>query len=481
MPEILCPLQDAAESIPDQPAIIAPHRQYTFREYHEYVAGAAVKLRKVGITEGDILAVALPRGTPSPILFNALFRIGAVAFPVNTRFPGQYLLEVLQKVRCRNMVVPYGASVTTVHGRLFAFAPHDIVEDRLEALPGQARVSLERPATIILTSGSAGPPKAALLSYGNHYHSARLSNRNIPVEPGDRWLISLPLYHVAGIGVLFRCLAGGAAVVLPSAKEELKDAIPKYDVTHVSLVSTQLYRLLQDESAIQAARGLKAILLGGGPLSEPLLRKAYDAGLPIYTSYGLTEMATQVTTTRPGDTFEKLLTSGRPLAPEDVRIAPDGEIQVRGAALFLGYVDDSRIHRPLTEDGWFDTGDLGNWDADGYLRVTGRRDNMFIAGGENIQPEEIEQRLCRLDGILQAIVVPIEHPEFGAAPVAFIRLAERTSLNGATLAARLAEELPKYKVPRHFFLLPVDDMAPDAKLSRQNLIARARRLVEAQA
>ncbi len=478
---MLCPLQDAAESIPDLPAIIAPHRQYTFREYHEYVAGAVVNLRKVGIAEGDILAVALPRGTPSPILFNALFRIGAVAFPVNTRFPAQYLLDVLQKVRCRNMVVPYGASVTTVHGHLYAFAPHNIVDDRLEALPGQARVSAERPATIVLTSGSAGPPKAALLSYGNHYYSAQLSNRNLPVAPGDRWLVSLPLYHVAGIGVLFRCLLGGAAVVFSGANEELKDAVPKYGVTHVSLVSTQLYRVLQDESAIQAARGLKAILLGGGPFSEPLLRKAHDAGLPIFTSYGLTETATQVTTTRPGDPLAKLLTSGRPLAPEEVRISPEGEIQVRGETLFLGYVDDSRVHRPHTGDGWFATGDLGNWDADGYLRVTGRRDNMFIAGGENIQPEEIEQRLCRLDGILQAVVVPVDHSEFGAVPAAFVRLADHASLDGGALAARLTEELPKYKVPRHFFLLPVDDMAPEAKLSRQDLIARARRLVEAQA
>lgn len=480
MPEITCPLQEMAASLPDAPAIIAPHRQYTFGDYHAYVSGATANLRKAGIGEGDLLAIALPSGTPYPLLLMALFRMGAVACPMNTRFPAQYLLEVLERIRCRNMVVPYGASVTTVYGRLFALAPHDIVDDRLEGLGPSMVLSPDRPATIVLTSGSSAAPKAALLSYGNHYYNAALSNQNLRVGPGDRWLMSLPLYHVAGIGVLFRCLLGGAAVVFPASNEGLDKAILKYQVTHVSLVATQLHRLMQSTEGVTALSRLKAILLGGGPVPEPLVRRAFEAGLPIHTSYGLTEMATQVTTTRVGDPLNCLLTSGYPLHPDTLRIGPDGEIQVRGNSLFMGYVEGNEIRRTLTAEGWFATRDLGALDEQGYLRVVGRRDNMFIAGGENIQPEEIEACLCRIEGILQAVVVPVAHEEFGATPVAFLRLDGSPRIEAERYLQTLVKQLPKYKVPRYFFPLPEAEGISETKVSRKELIAHAQRLVQAE-
>lgn len=477
MPEILCPLQEAAERMPHAVAITAPHREYTYREYHEYVTGTAANLRKAGIGEGDILAIALPPGTPYPMILMALFRLGAVAFPVNTRFPAQYLLDVLKRVHCRNMVVPYGASVTTLYGHLYALAPHDLVDS---PCPSSARYSVAtgRPATMVLTSGSTGDPKAALLSYGNHYHNALLSNQNIPVEPGDRWLMSLPSYHVAGLGVLFRCLLGGAAVAFSSSRESLPEAILSSDATHLSLVPTQLWRLLQEAESVDTLRGLKAILLGGGPAPEGLIRRACEAGLPLFISYGLTETATQVATTRPADPLDRLLTSGRPLDPVGVRISSEGEIQVRGDTVFLGYVEGSELRRPLTEDGWFATGDLGVLDEQGYLRVTGRRDNMFIAGGENIQPEEIEAHLQQLENIVEAVVVPVENDEFGTIPAAFVKVKGNGAFNEAVFTRHLAGRLPKYKVPRFFFPWPGEDVTQlDAKLPRHELASKAQRLI----
>ncbi|HPO11858.1 MAG TPA: o-succinylbenzoate--CoA ligase [Candidatus Hydrogenedentes bacterium] len=477
MGELACPLQEMAQGMPEAPAILAPHRSYTYRDYHEYVSGAVANLRKAGLSEGDLLAIALPPGTPYPILLMALFRMGAIACPMNTRFPAQYLLETLERIRCRNMVVPYGASVTTVYGRLYALAPRDLVDDRLVSAVGDATVDLERPSAIVLTSGSAGPPKAALLSYGNFYRNAMWSNENIPLGVGDRWLMSLPLYHVAGLGVLFRCLLGGASVVFPASNENIEKAIRKYEITHVSLVATQLYRLLQTPEGRSALKPLKCILLGGGPLPESLIRKAHMEGLNIFCSYGLTEMATQATTTRPGDPINKLLTVGKPLRPGTVRLSPEGEIQVCGDSLFLGYVEGNEISRTLTEDGWFATRDLGAWEFNGYLKVIGRKDNMFIAGGENIQPEEIESCLCRQEGVLQAVVVPVEHEEFGATPVAFVRLEEGRKLMPEDLQHALAPHLPKYKIPRYFLPLPENDPFTDVKVSRKELITHAYHLL----
>ncbi len=176
-------------------------------------------------------------------------------------------------------------------------------------------------------------------------------------------------------------------------------------------------------------------------------------GLPIHTSYGLTEMASQVTATPPGASREELRTSGRPLPHREISISEEGEVLVRGETLFTGYVKGDIIDRPLDVDGWFHTGDLGGLDADGFLRVRGRKDNLFISGGENIQPEEIEAALCRLDGIEDAVVVPVPDMEFGFRPVAFVRTTGG-SVETEDLARALEPTLPRFKIPVAFYGWP---------------------------
>lgn len=469
----LCPVHLAAHRMPEAPAIIAPHRTYSYLEYHEHANGAAANFRKAGMSEGQVVAIALPPGVPYPILFTGLWRLGAVACPLNTRFPAQYLLDVLKRIRCRDIVVPYGASIITVQGKLFALAPKDVVEDRLTGSSTPATIPAERPTVIVLTSGSSGPPKAALIGFGNLVHNASLSNRNIRIEPGDRWLMSLPLYHVSGLGVLFRCALAGAALVFPAANESLHVSIARYGITHLSLVSTQLYRLMRDPEAVKELRRLKAILLGGGPIPESLLRRAVEEGLAVYVSYGLTEMATQVATTRPGDPIDRLLTAGRPLEPENLAIGENERILVRGPARFLGYVNGSALERPFNDQGWFVTGDTGELDAQGYLIVKGRSDYMFVSGGENVQPEEIEQHLAEAPGVLEAIVVSAPHPEFGAVPVAFLRMDAVYPLDETALREALLKCLPRYKIPKKFLPWPEDlDMA-GIKPSRRMFTDRA--------
>jgi O-succinylbenzoic acid--CoA ligase len=192
--------------------------------------------------------------------------------------------------------------------------------------------------------------------------------------------------------------------------------------------------------------GLKAVLLGGGPVSPSLVDRALSRGLPVHTSYGLTEMASQVTTTRPGASHEELLTAGRALAHREVRVSEDGEILVRGETLLAGYVEDGGASLSTDGDGWYRTGDLGELDDRGYLRVTGRRDNLFVSGGENIQPEEIEASLLRLEGVEEAVVVPVPDPEFGERPVAFVRRGKGMG----EPARELEKVLPRFKVPKTF-------------------------------
>ena len=158
------------------------------------------------------------------------------------------------------------------------------------------QIDLDRIATIIFTSGSTHEPKAAVHSYGNHHYNAVASNKNIPLAPADRWLLSLPLYHVGGLGILFRSFMAGAAVVIPRNRKNLVEDIKRYDVTCVSLVSTQLNRMLNDHGNVQTLAKMKAILLGGGPIPSRLYREARKNKLPVYATYGLTESSSQVAT-----------------------------------------------------------------------------------------------------------------------------------------------------------------------------------------
>ncbi|HEX4993191.1 MAG TPA: hypothetical protein VFV45_08145, partial [Rubrobacteraceae bacterium] len=133
----------------------------------------------------------------------------------------------------------------------------------------------------------------------------------------------------------------------------------------------------------------------------------------------------------------------------EVTVSEDGEILVRGETLFAGYIEGEAVDRPLDADGWFCTGDLGEVDENGYLRVQGRKDNLFVSGGENIQPEEIEEALIQLDGVEEAVVVPVSDPEFGERPVAFVRMGRRT-VEPEALAPALRQRLPGFKIPVAF-------------------------------
>jgi O-succinylbenzoic acid--CoA ligase len=403
-------------------------------------------------------------------LLLALIRAGCVACPLSTRLPPGGVAPLLEKAACRALIssdeeLPEATGVRKLR-------PEELLAD--EPARGQPseplHIALDRPSTIVFTSGSSGAPKAALHTFGNHYYSALGSNANIELALGDRWLHSLPHYHVGGLSILFRCLLAGATVALPEPGAPLGEAVA--GATHVSLVSTQLLRLLREDFD---PGELKAILLGGGPIPPPLIDEAASRGLPIYTSYGLTEMASQVTATPPGASREELRTSGRPLPHREVAISGRGEILVRGETLFAGYVEGDSVHRPLDADGWFHTGDLGELDDNGYLSVRGRKDNLFVSGGENIQPEEIEETLSGLDGVQGAVVVPVSDPEFGARPVAFVRAVEGGA-DRETLTRALEEVLPRFKIPVAFYPWPGEAWGRGIKVDRASFRERARRL-----
>ena len=397
-----CPLRSAALASPEAPAILDARGAVSYADLDALVSAAEVRLAAFGLSTGDRVALYLPKGAGYLTLLLALMRSGIVACPVSTRLPAGSVVPLLEKVSCSALISDDKDLIDAAGSTLRNLQPETLLEEGAtspDRIGETCEIQLDGPATIVFTSGSTGTPKAALHTYRNHYFNALGSNENLALASGDRWLHSLPLYHVGGLSILFRCLISGAAMALPEADAPVGESISRLGATHVSLVSTQLLRLLGEDDDPQ---GLKAILMGGGRIPEELVEEALARGLPIHTSYGLTEMASQVTTTPAGAFREELRTSGRALPYREVRVSGEGEILVRGRTLFAGYARGTDLDPSRDDEGWFRTGDLGELDDEGYLRVTGRRDNLFVSGGENVQPEEVESALLRLEGVQEA-------------------------------------------------------------------------------
>jgi O-succinylbenzoic acid--CoA ligase len=460
-----CPLRAAALAAPEAAALAGPHGVTSYEELDRMVSAAALRLGEE-FEPGSRVALYLQRDERYVALVLALIRAGHVACPVSDRLPPRGAVQLLQRAACSALISEDEELLRTAGTDLRRPRPEALLRDG-EQREEPTAIPLERPATIVFTSGSTGVPKAALHTFGNHYYNALGSNANIALRPGGRWLHSLPLYHVGGLSILFRCLLAGASVALLQRGTSLAEAIAGLGATHISLVSTQLLTLLQENADLG---GLEAVLLGGGPVPFSLVDEAVARGLPVHTSYGLTEMASQVTTTPRGASLEELRTAGRVLPNREVSISGEGEILVKGSTLFAAYVEGEKLDRPLDAGGWFHTRDLGELDENGYLRVLGRKDNLFVSGGENVQPEEIEEVLSGLQGVEAVVVVPVPDPEFGHRPVAFVRMAG-DAVRSENLARSLEPVLPRFKIPVAFHEWPEE--SGGMKLDRDSFRERA--------
>lgn len=450
------------------PAIITEKGIISYGEFIDSVLSLSNSLKGLGIKEGEKIAILSENSPEYVMLIIAIIASGAICVPINIRWPEKRIKEALEKIGC-NLVISSRSINLNVGKKVF----FDQLKEGKKY--GSLDFDLKRDSTIIFTSGSTGDPKPVLHKLENHYYSAIGSNENILFEKGDVWGIFLPLYHVGGMSIIFRAIISGAAVAITEKKIPILDAISNLKITHISLVPTQLYRMLKEKDSIDTLRRLKAVLIGGSPIREAIIRKAKEMELPIFTTYGSTEMASQVTTTRPNDTLEHLLTSGRLLPYRELKIE-DEEILVKGKTLFKGYLYRDGLIKPFSEDGWFRTGDIGYLTEDGYLVVKGRKDNMFISGGENIHPEEIEDKLIQIEGILDAVVVPVEDEEWGKRPIAFVYWEGKGEMDEKRIKKVLEKELPKYKIPDRIF--PIPENYKGMKLSREYFKGLAKRIVE---
>lgn len=454
------PLVYQAENIPEVVAVVDCNREINFSHLKSLLANYVSFLEQLKLNEGDRIAFVARNRLEEIALLWAIYYYKAVAVPLSNRYTTEQLEQVIKKfsINCFINITEDNFNFQTLCVEL------PDINQSITSTRKLYDLEFDQTAGIVLSSGSTGEPKGVVHTFGNYYLSAAGANEILNLKQGDRYLLSLPKYHVGGIGIAFRSVLAGATIVIPEQNLSLAENIKKYQITHLSLVATQLKELLEtiDNSAFGQ---LKAILLGGSAIPDNLIEQALTNNIPILKSYGSTESASLVTATRLGDPIEKLKTSGKVLPHRKIKISEEGEILIGGDVVFKKYFNDPKGNLP--ED-FFATGDIGSIDEDGYLTVTGRKDNMFISGGENIYPEEIEAVLLSHQQIKEAVVVPIIDEKFGFVPAAFILSEEPFDFD------QLDWPLEKFKKPKKIFPWPPEYKKTGLKINRICFIERAK-------
>ncbi|HHN75207.1 MAG TPA: 2-succinylbenzoate--CoA ligase, partial [Acidobacteria bacterium] len=366
----------AAAEAPDAPALDLDGRILDFRELARRVEGEARRLApRLAGHEG---AWITPRPTRSSLIrLLALIELGLPARLLHPRLPP--------------------AERDALIARLPRFVDLDAPAQRDLPLPHPAALPAPppddgRPLVIVSTSGSSGPPRGVVLSRMGLRRAVEASARRLGWRRNDRWLLALPLAHVGGLSVLLRCLAARRCVVVPpdTTPATLGRLLAGGRVSLASLVPTQLRRILDAEPALEARAPLRAILLGGAPADPALLARAAARRLPVLVTYGLSEAGSQVTTQLPGTPPDPAQGAGPPLPGYQVRISPEGRIQVRSPSLLSAYRPPDPTAPLPDAEGWLTTSDLGWIDEEGRLHPTGRADALILTGGENVSPEQVE-------------------------------------------------------------------------------------------
>jgi O-succinylbenzoic acid--CoA ligase len=410
-------LQRAAGSAPTLTALQTPEARLSYAELHEAACGGAVELAGRGARAGERVALALAPGIDFAQALHACLLLGAVAVPVDLRLTPHERRSVLAGV---------DVLVDRPLGRRSGTAP-----DREEFAGGRSH-DLDAVCAVIHTSGTTSAPRPIELTYGNFLWSALGSAVALGVDERERWLCALPLSHVGGLSILLRSAIYATTAVIHERfdTDGVLAALREERITLVSLVSTTLARLL--DAGLRDPPHLRCALTGGGPVPAALVRRARAAGVPVTTTYGLTEACSQVST------------AGPPLFCTKVSLEKDGEILVSGPTVAPG---------SLALDGSLHTGDLGSIDSDGSLRVSGRKADTIVSGGENVAPSEVEAVLESYPGVLEAAVLGREDPQWGEAVSAIVVVAPQTSVRAGSLREHCAARLAAFKVPKHVELV----------------------------
>ena len=421
----------------------------TSAELEERSRSAAVRLRGIGLEPGDRFVLSAAPSAALVVAYVAALRAGLVVVPLNTAYTQTEVGRIVRDAAPAGAAVDDAARAMWIREACGEAVAIVGVELDLPAA-GERPIDLSEsddPALLVYTSGTTGQPKGALLSHGNLLSSATAVNLAWRWEPSDLLLLALPLFHVHGLGVgINGSLCAGASIAVRPKFDAADVAARCSDGVSLFFGVPTMYQRLASSGVAGALAPLRLLVSGSAPLPAALAHAVADgAGQIPLERYGMTE--TVMLTSNPYDGPRQPGTVGFALPGVDVRLADSGEVEVRGPNVIAGY--DQRPDadaEAFTADGWFRTGDLGEFSENGYLHLVGRSKELIITGGYNVHPREVEEVLGTHPDVREVAVVGRTSDAWGEEVTAVVVVERPVTVD--ELRAHAARQLASYKVPK---------------------------------
>ena len=474
----------AADRFGDAEAVVDGPLRLTFTELVERIRKASGAFAEFGVAKGDRVAVWAPNSAEWIIAAFGIMAAGGVLVPVNTRFKTDEAADVVARSGAKAVMVQkgfLGQDFTFVETGLDVPAI-DLKSDFLASGKPLIRdVAATDIADVIFTSGTTGRPKGAMMNHRQTLRAYEEWATLADLREGDRYLMINPYFHTFGLkaGLVASFLRG--ATMLPVAVFDVDNVVELIERERITMLPgpPTLYHSLLAVTDKDKIATLRAGVTGAADIPVELVRRIHDE-LPfqtLMTGYGLTE-AGNVTLSRPGDSAEDVATTaGLPCEGVEVRIAEDTEVLVRGYNVMQGYLDDpAATAEAIDADGWLHTGDLGEFTESGRLRIVGRKKDMFIVGGFNAYPAEIEGFLLEHPAIAQVAVIGVADERMGQVGKAFVVRRDEPGIApilAEDLIAWSRERMAGYKVPRYVEFLDELPLNATGKVMKNELEARA--------
>ena len=473
-----------------------PPREFTYAQLDETSNGIARALLRRGLKRGDRIAILSPNRAEYIAAYFGIVRAGLVAVPVNFKFPRPTIHFIIadcgaQLVFCdraRRGDCPPGLPAVCFGGEGAEGFESFVERGRFDAVTP----AVGEPAMFLYTSGSTGTPKGVVLSHQSHIWV--VETRLAPGLDRHRYLIAAPLYHMNALALsLLACAAHATIVLLPqfSARAYI-EAIGRFRCTWLTAVPPMIAMMLREREALARTdlSSVEFVRMGSAPVSASLMQ-ALRRVLPqaaVTNAYGTTEAGPVVFGPHPNGLPQPELSVGYRHPEVELRLtggadrsAEQGVLEMKCPAMMNGYHNRGDLRPPMTADGFYITGDVFRRDADGFFTFVGRTDDMFVSGGENIYPADVERMLERHPGITQACVVPIDDEIKGQKPVAFVIRKRGHALSEDEVKRFALANAPAYAHPRIVWFVEELPLASTNKVDRAALRRLARERVAASA
>ncbi|MHB8511147.1 MAG: o-succinylbenzoate--CoA ligase [Actinomycetota bacterium] len=461
-------LQRRAELSPSRTALVIGPKKFTYADLEERASKAAGLLKSIDVERGDRVATYLNNSIEYVDIMLACARIGAICVPLSTRLTAPELEFITNDAQASTLVYESALS-KNVEQFISNTAVKNVLVTRggtYDAALAAARShpvedsSSDETLAIIYTSGTTGRPKGAMLTHGNFFWTNLNIVLALDITEEERTLMVLPMFHIGGWNVnTFSVWWKGGTVYVEESFDPARTLklIERERITSMMGVPT-IYQLLADHELFASTdlSSVRNFVCGGAPLPVSLIERYQARGLSFIQGYGLTEAAPNCLMLAKEDSVRKAGAAGRPYFYADVRVVDEhdapvkpgesGEIIVGGPSVMKGYWNLPEETAKALREGWLRTGDVGRIDEEGYITIVDRVKDMFISGGENVYPAEIEKTLASHPAIVEAAVIGVPDDRWGEAGCAFVVL--RKAVSQEEIRAFCSERLAKFKVPR---------------------------------